>query len=298
VKSVREGKHFTTVSAGQFVQKDDPALVMEALEWVKERQKPWQISEQEIISVGQTTLSVIKIPHSSDKKFCFYSCLLPSYYKQIKPKCIMKKIIFTCSLMVLNLVAFSQETKTSQTLLSTEVDEIGWFVELPFTLSEIQDETIFLPGLSAGVILNQNLRLGLSGFDFSQDWNRISLPEADQGKGAFLEGSYGGLLIEPLINSEKLIHFTFPLLIGGGRVELESKTLHPDEDGEMEEMELAEKAYFMLRPGANVEFNLHPYVRLAVGASYRWTTNIDMPDVEKDAMRGFNAHFSVRVGQF
>jgi pimeloyl-ACP methyl ester carboxylesterase len=35
VKSVSEGKHFTTLSAGHFVQRDDPALVMEALKWVK-----------------------------------------------------------------------------------------------------------------------------------------------------------------------------------------------------------------------------------------------------------------------
>jgi len=210
----------------------------------------------------------------------------------------MKKIILTLSIFSLTLSAYCQAVQPTQTLFSEQLSISGWFVEVPLTLTQINQENVFSPGLAGGIILNNHLRLGLSGNDYSQDFNRIEIQDADQGRGAYLEGNEGALLIEPVIGSDKLVHLTFPIQIGGGRAELDSKSLHPDEDGEMEEMDLAKQTYFMLKPGAMVEINLHPYVRLALGASYRWTNALDMQDVEADALRGFSGSFSLRIGKF
>jgi hypothetical protein len=47
-----------------------------------------------------------------------------------------------------------------------------------------------------------------------------------------------------------------------------------------------------------LELNLIPLVRLGVGASYRYTSDITLPGTPSDALRGINAGITIKVGKF
>ena len=50
--------------------------------------------------------------------------------------------------------------------------------------------------------------------------------------------------------------------------------------------------------GVELELNLIPLVRLGVGASYRYTSDITLPGTPSDALRGINAGVTIKVGKF
>ena len=51
-------------------------------------------------------------------------------------------------------------------------------------------------------------------------------------------------------------------------------------------------------PGIELELNVIRLVRLGIGASYRYTSDLDMPATPKDALHGINAGVSIKVGCF
>jgi len=54
----------------------------------------------------------------------------------------------------------------------------------------------------------------------------------------------------------------------------------------------------VVEPGVDLEINVVPLVRLALGASYRYTSELDLPATPKDALQGMNASFTIKVGWF
>ena len=58
------------------------------------------------------------------------------------------------------------------------------------------------------------------------------------------------------------------------------------------------QAFFVVEPGIELEVNVIKLVRFGVGASYRYTTDLDLPGTGKGALRGLNAGFTVKVGRF
>ena len=56
------------------------------------------------------------------------------------------------------------------------------------------------------------------------------------------------------------------------------------------------QAYFVMEPG--LELNLIKLIRPGVGASYRYTTDINLPGAPTNALRGFNAGLSLKIGKF
>ena len=58
------------------------------------------------------------------------------------------------------------------------------------------------------------------------------------------------------------------------------------------------QAFFVLEPGIDLEINLVKLVKLGLGASYRYTSDVPLPATSKDALHGFNASMSIKVGVF
>jgi len=69
--------------------------------------------------------------------------------------------------------------------------------------------------MSVGMIINHNFTIGLSGRCWA---NREGMYYANvtDTAGAYLEGGYGGLLLEYTLFPKSIIHVTFPVLIGRG----------------------------------------------------------------------------------
>ncbi|HEX2617976.1 MAG TPA: hypothetical protein VHL57_10570, partial [Flavobacteriales bacterium] len=108
---------------------------------------------------------------------------------------------------------------------------------------------------------------------------------------------YGGLLIEPIIGHRNAVHVSLPIIIGAGGCGYETYTPVPQDFDPLNWSDDAQ-AFFVIEPGIDLEVNLVRMVRIAVGASYRYTSDITLPNTPTDALRGFNASFTVKVGCF
>ena len=57
-------------------------------------------------------------------------------------------------------------------------------------------------------------------------------------------------------------------------------------------------AFFIVEPGVEIELNLVKFMRLGIGGSYRWTSNVGLQDHKKDFLHGFSGNISLKFGKF
>jgi hypothetical protein len=98
-----------------------------------------------------------------------------------------------------------------------------------------------------------------------------------------IELGYGGLELEYINSSDKLIHFTVYLLIGGGG---------------LSGLALNEESVFVLEPAINGELNVTDYFRFHAGAGFRWVSGVDSPGVESSDLSSFYAQITLKFGTF
>jgi hypothetical protein len=171
--------------------------------------------------------------------------------------------------------------------------------------TEVLDQPALLTGLRGGWMIDHRFTLGLAGYGLvtnapnpAYDQWLLEEGESLRHPSQFRMG-YGGLLLEPVIGYKSPIHVTLPILIGAGGCTYQTYLPRPFRDSthRVDRFERGE-AFFVVEPGVELELSLVRLVRVAVGASYRYTTDIDLPATPADALRGMNATFTVKVGRF
>ena len=184
---------------------------------------------------------------------------------------------------------------------------IGW--------TKIDGKDALLIGGRAAWIANHRFALGLAGAGF---FNNISSnryydsnydPNYDPNYS--LAGGYGGILVEPIVAPNYPVHISVPILIGAGGVTATPADWKNYDGYYSTNYYYATDAFFVLEPGIDVEFNITKFFRVALGASYRFTSDIylqhkylnDLDETEyvnvpKDALRSFNANISFKFGWF
>lgn len=99
---------------------------------------------------------------------------------------------------------------------------------------------------------------------------------------------YGGFMVEYTMNSDKLVHYTFNTLIGGGGV---SQALNNDR-------EFANSKFFVFEPAANVEINVTDFFRIAAGASLRLVAGANTPGISNGDLSGLAGVLTFKFGYF
>lgn len=169
----------------------------------------------------------------------------------------------------------------------------------------IMDHDALLTGVRGGWLIDHQLTLGFAGYGLVTDLPNAAYDAhlAEEGRlvqrASQFRMGYGGLLIEPVIGYRSAIHVTLPILIGaGGAVyeNFEGRYGHPGRPYPVYRDDA--QAFFVVEPGVNLELSLIKLVRLDVGVSYRYTSDITLPDTPTDALRGFNAGVTLKVGRF
>lgn len=181
-------------------------------------------------------------------------------------------------------------------------DNGGWGAPTA-SYTRILDRDAMLVGLRGGWLIDHRLTFGIAGYGLVTDAPNAAYDAhlVDRGYAPWrpsqLRMGYGGLFIEPIIAHRSAVHVTLPLIIGAGGCGYQTYThLPPDLDPRTYVTD--DQAFFVIEPGIELEVNLVRLVRLGVGASYRYTSDIDLPGTPKDALRGVNAGLSIKVGRF
>lgn len=217
--------------------------------------------------------------------------------------------LMSCSLRV---HASGPDSTAVRTLFGGGADRAngGWGAPTVHYTS-IMGQDALLVGARGGWLIDHRLTLGFAGHGLVTN---VTNPAFDgqlysRGDSLFRESQfrmgYGGFLIEPIIAPFSPVHVSLPILIGAGGATYQTyrpnyrPTSGPDgRDEDYSDDVMYAQAFFVMEAGVDLEVNLVPLVRLGLGASYRYTSDLHMPATPKDALHGWNFGLSVKVGRF
>jgi hypothetical protein len=220
----------------------------------------------------------------------------------------IRKFLIPVLIVFCQIQSFSQEVKTDKndgmrTLFGGDgkIENGGWG---GFTLgyTRVNGKDAFLSGGKGGWLINHRFTLGLAGYGFITNWNQnsITLPTADNYS---MAGGYGGLLLEPVFAPFNPIHISVPVIIGGG-----SAGVVENFDSHMHNHYSTYSGCFVIEPGIDLEINVVRFFRIALNASYRFTSSLYVDYYSNDgikqfslphnAMEGFNAGITFKFGKF
>lgn len=175
--------------------------------------------------------------------------------------------------------------------------------------TQINDQAAMIIGGRAAWIADHHFALGIAGAGFfssiDNSYNYYENPSE-----YYLAGGYGGLLIEPIVAPNYPVHVSFPILIGGGGVTAANWN-YSNYNYNYNQYYYNVDGYFVFEPGVDVEFNVVKFFRVALGVSYRLTSDIylqykyfddnnveQVVNVPTDALNSFNYNITFKFGWF
>jgi len=192
-------------------------------------------------------------------------------------------------------VSAQDEEKQIKTLFGS-IESHGGYGGLSVGYSQIDGRDALLIGGRAAWIINHQIALGIAGTAFLNEYEYDVLLAEDVN----LQGGYGGLMIEPILGGREWVHLSFPIVVGAGGIAHAEKYVHRNRyDYDYREDYVNDTdAFFLLEPGAELEFNMLKFLRVSLGAYYRYTDNIDLYDTSANALRGFSYRLNFKIGKF
>lgn len=203
-------------------------------------------------------------------------------------------------MLLLVTCAFAQQETEMKTVFGNSgIRSNGAYGALTTGYSNIDGRDAILMGARGAWLINHRLGIGLAGTGFLTS----SKDDALLNDRYQLAGGYGGLFLEFIVNPNSPVHVSFPLTIGGGGIAYVRKDYSYNSD--FDALEHDSEAFFMVEPGIELELNLVKFMRIAFGASYRYTsdvkleyTNNNASIVGTDALRGFSGGITLKFGKF
>ena len=218
------------------------------------------------------------------------------------------------------LAVFAQDTQPSSVSAGTnEIHTIfkqgngsckiplGYFIELGGGYSHFGHKSVFLPGISAGIILNHHFTIGLTADFFNTPERSHHHPSdndsaSDRRHGGSLQGGYGGLLLEYTLFPQSKIHVSFPLIIGAGMVDHQ----HGERPGDsiLSQKEWSHhnfshgEHFFVIEPGVKLELNVVKNFRIGLGISYRYSPERNHMVTSPDLLNQLTGKLTLRFGKF
>ncbi|MFT4662041.1 MAG: hypothetical protein ACI8XB_002328 [Patiriisocius sp.] len=180
---------------------------------------------------------------------------------------------------------------------------IRGFLELNSSVTTVRNQTAAMMGGGIDIVFNHKLNIGFVGTGMIAEVESPNL-SFDGVNHNFIQFGYGGLKVEPVFNSNKKIHFSVPLIIGGGGLfetdfniwdELD---YYDDGFNHINHNLRRSDAIFVFEPGLNIELNLFKHARLATGAKYRMVNDVDIVNLKNADFEGLSGHISLRFGWF
>jgi hypothetical protein len=201
----------------------------------------------------------------------------------------MNKILFPICLVGLlftSATLFAADRDQQQTLFqnSTVLNPETWsYVLVPTVgVTQLDGSTAALLGLRGGIKLSNPFTFGA----FFQTSVLDVQPESETLPDMYMDFWTVGGYAEYTLFSNRLLHATFPVLLGIGEVEM---------DNEPGDLDLGEKNFLVVEPTALLELNVLPHVRLNLGAGYRFVSSMQYRNLNQADISGWTGQFGIKV---
>jgi hypothetical protein len=188
-------------------------------------------------------------------------------------------------------VLFAQENVTiigekdeMQTLFGYDSKITGYgAIDSKFTQAAGRDAVMI--GGHGGVIFNGYFYFGLGAYGMVTD-NQINgvTPEEMMD----MRMGYTGMMMGFNVMPKKVVHFSIPLFVGVGKLELEHNDVFVENS-----------AFLLFEPGLQLEVNVMQFMKIGLGGGYRMVhgTNLRNP-VSDDDLTYWTGNFSLIFGKF
>lgn len=141
-------------------------------------------------------------------------------------------------------------------------------------------------------IMDHCFSFGVGGTGFINELNQIGFGLNSQTNNDLkLAGGYGGIILEPIILPLKPVHLSVPILVGAGAA------------GSFKDYDYFSSYYvndffWVIDPQLELEVNFTKWLRVALYGGYRFTSELNIAGISKDALRGYSAGLTIKMGMF
>ncbi len=200
------------------------------------------------------------------------------------------KITLLVLYLILTVNLAAQTNGESRTLFGKGNLHLGYFLSPLCQAGEIAGSTALIPGVNAGVVINDKFYLGLV-------YKYIATENTPTGEldNLYLDQRWGGIMWEYSINPGKIVHQNFPIEAGFSHVELDLKDAY---ENHAMAIPTNDASFGYLEPGIALEVNMIKYVKLNMSVCYRLVSEIDYRNLTRKDLAGINFAISFKIGLF
>lgn len=194
----------------------------------------------------------------------------------------MNKYHLIFALLFIPGMSTQAQNENSSFFKESGLKAVGLELQLGIQTGRIDQSDAIVAMSRAGLVLNEKWSAGL----FAH-WsiNHIRPKQMSFDNNEYLDVRMAGAYAHYRPWSGRKVHLSFPLLIGGGEVELDHESLETN-SGE---------AYFIqLEPGIMCEFNLWPKLAVHTSMSYRLTSDISYMNLPAQSLSGLQLQLGAR----
>jgi hypothetical protein len=195
----------------------------------------------------------------------------------------MKNLIIMLLVVILSYPAMAQD----ETLISGEVESGGYGAPI-FKVGQINGTTGVFVGGQGGWIINHSFVLGGKGYGLA---NNVDIEGSQNLK---LEFGCGGVLLEYIFSSDKLLHVGLNAMIGAGGARYVVK----DYTNGYDDVNYTSSSFFVLEPGINLVLNVSSYFRIGAGATYRYVSGVEYEGLSNSNLSGATGEIVFKFGSF
>ena len=184
---------------------------------------------------------------------------------------------------------YAQNSDEVKTLFSGNSKiKTGFMLEPGFEYSRLGNADVASFQLRGGVVFNSRLSIG--GY-YAASVNELR-PSDFILPGYYLDYRAGGGFVEYTLFSGKLVHATFPLMIGYAEIQADD-----DFDSDFPDLS-AETNFLLIQPGARLELNINKFIRLNAGISYRYAGSFSYFGINQTDFNGLTGNLGLKIGIF
>jgi hypothetical protein len=210
-----------------------------------------------------------------------------------------KPVILSALLIILYSSSFSQDRDSTKRndefkTLFGQYKPGGAYGAFTIGYSIIDHKQAVIFGGRFEWIASHSIGFGFGGNGFINEYHY----DSTLGMDIFLTGGYGGLYLEPIVLPKFPVHISFPVLLGAGGISYVTKEPN-DSHNIIEDSEV----FLLAEPAAEIEFNITRNFRLAIGASYKFTTPFDVgtagsAQISSESIENWSYMITFKFGKF
>lgn len=173
-----------------------------------------------------------------------------------------------------------------KTLIGKEIESGGYGGPV-WKAGLVNGKTGVFSGGRGAWIINHKFAIGGGGYSLTTDVR--SDGSGENGKPLYIQLEYGGFEMEFIHDSDKIVHWTFHTLFGGGSARLVEQK--PDRT-------ITSEKFYMVEPSVDLDFNVTSWFRFGIGAGYRVAMGLNLPGVANSDISGPSALIILKFGSF